>query len=136
MQYATLREKISAEKADRIARYSKFSEIVQQAHEAGEKAGIECRPLPMGIADTAGNLIDIIDDGACGFAWVTIKPANSSFAVWAKKQGLARSAYGGGVMIWVRGFGQSVERKTAYAGAYAKVLRDNGIKASAGDRLD
>jgi hypothetical protein len=29
-----------------------------------------------------------------------------------------------------------VDRKAAFAGAYAKVLRENGIQATAGDRLD
>lgn len=136
MEFSTLREKIAFEKNERMARYAKFQEIVQQAIEAGEKAGIECRPLPMGICTSDGKLIDIVDDGACGFAWVTVKPANSSFAIWAKKNGLMSRAYDGGVQYWVRGFGQSVERKAAFAGAFAKVLRDNGIKAYAGDRLD
>ena len=136
MEYASLREKIAAEKVSRMEKYARFNDIIEQALQAGEKAGIECRPLPMGVCTTDGKLIDIVDDGACGFAWVTIKPANSSFAIWGKKNGLFKSAYGGGVMYWVRGFGQSVERKAAFAGAFAKVLRDNGIKAYAGDRLD
>jgi len=136
MEYSTLREKIAAEKTDRLARYEKFQAIIDQAFEAGEQAGINAVPLPMGVCTTDGRLIDIIDDGACGFAWVTVRPANSSFAIWAKKQGLMRSAYGGGVQYWVKGFGQSVDRKAAFAGAFAKVLQDNGIKATAGDRLD
>jgi len=135
MEYASLRDKIRAEKAARMERYEKYREIVESAHKAGEKAGIEARPVPMGVIDN-GKLIDVIDDGACGFAWVTVKPANSSFAIWAKKQGLMRPMYGGGVTLWVTGFGQSVDRKSAYAGAYAKVLREHGIKAYAGDRLD
>jgi hypothetical protein len=44
--------------------------------------------------------------------------------------------YGGGVTYWVSQFGQSVDRKAAFAGAFAKVLRENGIQATAGDRLD
>jgi hypothetical protein len=40
------------------------------------------------------------------------------------------------VTYWVSVFGQSVDRKAAFAGAYAKVLRENGIQATAGDRLD
>jgi hypothetical protein len=136
MEYLTLREKIAAEKVERAAKYERFQAIIDQAFAAGEQAGISAMPLPMGICTSDGRLIDIIDEGACGFAWVTVKPANSSFAIWAKKQGLMRSAYGGGVQYWVKGFGQSVDRKAAFAGAFAKVLQDNGIKATAGDRLD
>ena len=136
MEYATLREKIAAEKADRLSRYVKYQTIIDEAFKAGERAGIDATPLPMGFCSSDGRLIDVVDDGACGFAWVTVKPANSSFAIWAKKNGLMRSAYGGGVQYWVTGFGQSVDRKAAFAGAFAKVLRENGIKAFAGDRLD
>jgi hypothetical protein len=33
-------------------------------------------------------------------------------------------------------FGQSVDRKAAYAGAYAQVLRNSGIDCYADSRLD
>lgn len=135
MEYATLREKISAEKAERINRYARFQEVIDKAYAAGIEAGKNARPIPMYVIDQ-GIPIDRIDDGACGFAWVTVTPATSSFAIWAKKQGIMRRAYGGGVMYWVSSFGQSVDRKSAFAGAFAKVLRENGINAFAGDRLD
>ena len=135
MEYATLREKIRSEKAIRMSRYQAFQEIVDKAYEAGIAAGYRARPIPMYVI-SQGIPIDRIDDGACGFAWITVRPANSSFAIWAKKQGLMRPMYGGGVTYWVSVFGQSVDRKAAFAGAYAKVLRENGIQATAGDRLD
>jgi hypothetical protein len=135
MQYETLREKIRAEKAIRMSRYQAFQEIVEKAYWAGIEAGKNAMPVPMHVIEN-GIPIDRIDDGACGFAWVTVRPANSSFAIWAKKQGLMRPMYGGGVTYWVGVFGQSVDRKAAFAGAYAKVLRENGIQATAGDRLD
>jgi hypothetical protein len=135
MTYATLRERISAEKANRLQRYQEYADIVDKAYKAGIDAGKNARPIPMYVIDQ-GIPIDRIDDGACGFAWVTVRPANSSFALWAKKQGLMRPMYGGGVAYWVREFGQSVDRKSAFAGAYAKVLREHGINAIAGDRLD
>lgn len=136
MQYASLREKISAEKSARLEKYARFNDIIESALQAGIKAGRECRPIPMVICDTTGKPLELIDDGACGFAWVTVRPANSSFAIWAKKQGIMRPMYGGGITYWVRDFGQSVDRKAAFAGAFAKVLRENGIQATAGDRLD
>jgi hypothetical protein len=134
-QFNSLREKIAFEKNERESRYQKFTDLVEKARDAGLIAGRDCRPIPMYVVDQ-GVPIDRIDDGACGFAWVTVKPANSSFAIWAKKNKLMRSAYGGGVQYWVSEFGQSVDRKAAFAGAFAKVLREAGINAVAGDRLD
>jgi hypothetical protein len=118
-----------------MSRYADFQDIVDKAYQAGIEAGKNAMPIPMYVIDQ-GIPIDRIDDGACGFAWVTVRPANSSFAIWAKKQGIMRAMYGGGVTYWVSVFGQSVDRKAAFAGAYAKVLRENGIQATAGDRLD
>lgn len=135
MVYASLRERISAEKAIRLQRYQEFQDIVDKAYQAGIEAGKNAAPIPMYVVEN-GIPIDRIDDGACGFAWITVRPANSSFAIWAKKQGLMRPMYGGGVTYWVSQFGQSVDRKSAFAAAYAKVLREHGIKAQAGDRLD
>lgn len=134
MQYETLREKIAAEKAERVNRYAKYQEIIEEAYKAGIEAGKNARPLPMYVIDQ-GIPIDRIDDGACGFAWVAF-PGNTSFGKWAKKQGLARSHYPSGLCVWVSEFGQSVDRKEAFAGAYAKVLKSNGIDAYAGSRLD
>jgi hypothetical protein len=66
----------------------------------------------------------LLDEGACGFAWITIRPGNSKLANAYKKLGLAKSAYGGGVSVWVGEFGQSIDRKSAYANAYAEKLRE------------
>ncbi len=105
MEYATLREKIRAEKAVRMSRYQAFQDIVEKAYWAGIEAGKNAMPIPMHVLEN-GIPIDRIDDGACGFAWVTVRPANSSFAIWAKKQGLMRPMYGGGVVdsLKCRGF--------------------------------
>ncbi len=75
-------------------------------------------------------------DGVCGFAWVTIRPGTSSFARWVSKTGRGRKGYYGGIQIWVSGFGQSMTRKEAYADAFAAVLREAGVSASAGSRMD
>jgi hypothetical protein len=136
MEFATLREKIAHEKRARVARGEEFAALSQRAYEAGIKAGTECRPVPMAVIDQLRGELWRIDDGACGFAWVTVRPANCAFANWAKKAGLMRSAYGGGVQYWVSEFGQSEERKSAFAGAYARILCEAGINASAGSRLD
>jgi predicted CoA-binding protein len=53
-----------------------------------------------------------------------------------KKKGIARSHYPSGLCVWVSEFGQSVDRKAAYAGAFAQVLRNAGIDCYANSRLD
>lgn len=136
MEFSTLREKISHEKTMREIRAYKFAELFARAHEAGIRAGVECMPVSMSVIDELRGQLWRIDDGACGFAWVTVKPANSAFANWAKKIGHMRPAYGGGVQYWVSEFGQSVDRKSAFAGAFARVLCEAGINAYAGSRLD
>ena len=75
-------------------------------------------------------------DGVCGFAWVVVRPAGSSFGRWLRKERGHSLAYGGGVSIWVGSFGQSYERKYAYARAFAGVLEEAGIEAYAQSRLD
>jgi len=135
MQYATLKEKISAEKAIRAQRYTEFEALTAAAHAAGIKAGRECRPIPMIVCDSTGEPIECVDDGACGFAWVAFA-GNTAWGRWAKKQGIAGSHYPSGLCVWVSEFGQSVDRKEAFANAYAQVLRNAGIEAHAGSRLD
>lgn len=89
-----------------------------------------------------GNNIDdrepvyTVPDGVCGFAWVNIRPGNCSLARHAHKLLKARTGYYGGMEIWVNGFGQSYERKRAYASAYAEVMRAAGVDAYPGSRLD
>jgi hypothetical protein len=102
-----------------------------------------------------------VADGPCGFAWIKIptrraRPTdkgynatlNVQFANWLKAQGKVqgrrndemlfpeRTSYTGGVDIWVSGFGQSVQKKEAYAAAFAGVLNAAGITAYADSRLD
>lgn len=136
MEFATLREKISHEKKARIARDQEYQELAARAYQAGIKAGAECRPIPMAVIDQLNGQYWRVDDGSCGFAWVTVRPANCAFAKWAQRTGIMRKAYGGGVQLWVSEFGQSEERKAAFAGAYARVLCEAGINAIAGSRLD
>ena len=78
-----------------------------------------------------------LEHGGCGFAWIKVVPGTSSFARWAKKEGVGRStAVGSGVNIWVRHRTQSEDRKFAYAAAYAAVLNEEGIRAYPESRTD
>jgi hypothetical protein len=128
------------------AKFSKTAckKIYNEAYAAGIKAGNEVGvpKFVVGTPTTAlGNDIDYakptyILDGLCGFAWVTISPARGSFVTFLKTQGIGSKGYYGGYEIWVREFGQSVDRKSAFAGAFAEVLEKHGITAYTGSRLD
>lgn len=124
---------------------SEAKALHQKAHAAGMAAGEAARPTPMIVQEHANPLDDTspvvreyapVMDGVCGFGIVRIRPGNSSYARWVKAAGLGRKGYTGGVEIWVRAFGQSAERKGAYADAYAEVLREAGLTAYSEMRLD
>ena len=105
-----------------------------------------CTPTPMVVGQPTtplGNDIDYsketyyVADGVCGFAWINIKPARGKFVKYLKDNDIGRKdSYYGGYTIWVSGFGQSLDRKSAYARAFAKVLNENGLKAYAMSRMD
>ncbi len=124
---------------------AEFEALYAKAVVAGNEAVNGFKPIPMVVGTAIGfsNQIDQTKptyfeaDGVCGFAWVNVKPGNSSFAKWLKKTDKARSdSYYGGVTIWVNEFNQSMQKKEVYAHAFAKVLADAGIKAYASSRMD
>lgn len=110
-----------------------------KAHAAGMAAGEGAVPTPMLVTEHVNPFDDTsavkrayapVMDGVCGFAKVTVRPGNSAYARWLRKSRLGRTdSYYGGTMLWVRQFGQSAERKGAYARAYARVLTEAGITA-------
>lgn len=123
-----------------------FQNLYERARQAGLNAAVSKKVQPMVVGTPKSifsNEIDetkpsyIVEGGPCGFAEVVVKPGNSRFANWLKKNNLGgRRYYGGGVSVWVSEFGQSYERKMAYAQAFAEVLREANIHASAAGRLD
>ena len=125
---------------------SEMKALYEKAHEAGMEALGATRPTPMIVGSEKGFMSGKLDtskplyhvaEGPCGFAWVNIKPGNSRFARYLKERNLARrDSYYGGVSVWVREGGQSVERKSAYAYAFARVLGNAGINAYANSRMD
>jgi hypothetical protein len=126
-------------KADAKALYAR-------AVEAGEAAAAACTPTPMYVVERAHPLDDTspivkayapVMAGVCGFAWINIRPGNGSFARFLRAEGLGdRDSYYGGVSVRVFGYGQSYERKSAYASAFAAVLREAGVEAYPMSRLD
>ena len=121
-------------------------DIFAAADEAGRLAVSRTKVVPMVVGHAKSifsNEIDysrpveVVEDGVCGFAWVNIKPANSKFAKFLVERKLARKdSYYGGICMSVSDYNQSMTKKEAYAYAFARVLSDNGIRASATSRMD
>lgn len=136
-EYGSLREKIAAEKAERLARYDEYERIWTEAVTAGLQAGYDVVPTPMVVR---GYESTPVMDGMCGFAWVSVRPGNSAFARWLVKTGRGRSAYGGGIQVWISAHSQSYTRKHAHASAMVDVFRSepllSGVRFFADGRLD
>jgi hypothetical protein len=124
----------------------KFSDIHNEAVNAGLEAGEAHKPVPMIVGSPStlfGNDIDPnkpvyhVDSGVCGFAWVKIRPARGKFVTWLKSNNIGRrDDYAGGYRIPCFEFGQSLEKKERYASAYARVLKTHGINAHSDSRMD
>lgn len=119
--------------------------LYAKAQAAGMAAGEAVIPTPMHVVERANPFDDNsavvrryapVMDGPCGFAAITIRPGNSSFARWLKANKRAYSGYYGGTELSVSQFGQSLTRKTVYARAFTEVLRAAGIDASYNSRMD
>lgn len=127
---------IQADAQERADRNAAWAALHAEAHAAGLAAVQAHVPTPMGVTD--GKQTWIVEGGACGFAWVIIRPGNCSFALWLKKHGGERiyKGYRGGVQMFAPLNTQSVSTKEAYCEAYAKVLQSRGVKAFAQSALD
>jgi len=118
---------------------------ILDAIEAGVVAGRDAVPEPMVVKDTQSDRNWYVSEGPCGFAWVEFK-GNTKFARAVKRifEGKDRNglvsygnAYPTGKQLWITAFGQSYDRKSAMAGAIARVLRERGYAdVWAGGRLD
>lgn len=116
-----------------------------KALDAGCAAAEACKPVPMVVAEHVNPLNDnspvkrayYVPSGVCGFAGVRVKPANSKFGNWMKKNGIGRiDSYAGGIYFPIHSFGQSLEKKEACAYAMANVLSEAGIRAYGESRMD
>jgi hypothetical protein len=115
-----------------------FTSLIQEAQFKGDEAAKRKSPTPMYVMDSdSGRVIEQVNDGVCGFAWVNIKPGTSRLAKWMVKEGYARKdSYYGGVTVWIHDFNQSMEKKEAYATAYARALCEAGYAAMPMSRMD
>lgn len=124
-----------------------YQGLVERAHQSAYAAAATVVPTPMIVAQHANPMDDTspvtkawrVDDGVCGFAWVTIQ-RNGPFWKWAKDHCdlfRSRAETGGkGAVYWISYFNQSLTRKEAYASEFARVLREGGISAYSDSRLD
>jgi hypothetical protein len=122
-------------------------QIQREAEEAGVRALKAAVPNPMVVEDRYLGREYLVEGGACGFAWVSVK-STSPFIRAMKRAGYAgstesrrrggwgRDNYAKCHSFWVFEGGQSVARKEAYARAFAAVLQKYGVDAWAGSRLD
>lgn len=111
--------------------------LYKEADAAGKAAADACTPAVMIVGSPTHPLGSNIDpskgpvyrvsSGVCGFASVQM-PGNTSLARRWKDAGLATTdSYNGGVRVHVFYGDQSFEKKTAYAAAFAGVLKDAGV---------
>jgi hypothetical protein len=146
-------EMISKLFEEKKGRSQKNLDIFNEAVEAGKAAMDNCVPRPMVVEQHTNMLNDnspvkkawCVPDGVCGFAWISLKantPSNRSFLNDMKRAGFLgehgkfSKSYNGGYQYWVSEGGQSMQKKEAYAHAFADVLRKNGITAYASSRMD
>lgn len=129
-----------------------FSEICKKADVAGKAAVEKLKVTPMVMGSSAGlfsNEIDYskptyyVSDGVCGFAWCSVRPANKGNTRLGKEErlvleaaGFRKNDYEKTYQLWISDYNQSMQKKEAYADAYAKVLYENGINAYSGSRMD
>lgn len=122
-----------------------YEEIYSEACLAGRTAVADMQVQPMIVTQHSNPLDDsskivrqyYVEDGACGFAWVKIRPARGKFVKWLKDNRIGRpNSYEGGYDISISDYNQSLQKKETYANAFAKVLVRKGINAYANSRMD
>jgi hypothetical protein len=129
-----------------------FHSICDLADEAGKAAVETTRVVPMVVGFATSLFSDVIDEtkptyyvesGVCGFAWVNVYPANKGNTRLGKEEryvleanGFRKNDYEKCYQLWISAYNQSMQKKEAYASAFANVLRNNGIRAYSGSRMD
>lgn len=149
--HTTLKDKIRAEKKAREEKYALYERAWVAAEAAAASAAAKATPTPMIVytpdsehpgRPAPGTPVYHEPEGACGFAWLKVYPANCTFANWLKKTGKVSGGrdYGGGLtFMWCpAGATQSVARQDAAADAACAVFREMipDLKVYSQSRLD
>jgi len=117
-----------------------YYEAFQEAKRAATLALVNAGVDPMTVVSDTGQSW-VVNEGLCGFAWVSIPvDARTKHGKAIKSLGAGRSSEGG-MRFWSSDLvpdyrGQSYERQLAGCKAAAEVLMSYGIQAHAGGRLD
>lgn len=130
-----------------------FEALMEKADAAGREAVANLKVTPM-IVGKAKSLfsneidysepVEYIADGVCGFAWISIYPEFKGNTRLGKQERAVLEEFEfeqdysnkAKYTRWVSEFGQSLERKTAYANAAAAVFAGAGIRAFGQSRID
>lgn len=102
----------------------RWAKLFMMAHENGRSAHAAILPTPMILED-----FGVIEEGECGSASVLVADARRGFARWLIKTGRGYHGHKGGAAIPCHLPPQSLERASAYANAFARVLALNGVLA-------
>ncbi|WP_110692568.1 DUF6883 domain-containing protein [Salinicola halophyticus] len=106
---------------DRLKGDACWQELYGLAHAAGLEAMKACVPKPLVVEN------QVYMEGDCGGATIVLEDGRKSFARWLKKNGHGYRHYKSGHVISAERIGQSAESAMAYAKAFSRVLRRNGI---------
>lgn len=122
---------------------AQYSAFIEKAHQAGMAAGevVQTATMVVGVPTTPlssdidpSKKVYMVPDGICGFAYLNTA-GNTPFGRYCKRLGW-RPAFRGGLFTSVRPFGQSLERKTAYAQAWVASMQESGVSVSYETRVD
>lgn len=107
------------------------------AHTAGLMAAASIRSKIDPMVVVGRDRSYTVADGACGFAWLEIRPARGPLVTFLKKNGIGRvDHYNRCYSVSVFEFNQSIALKEAYAHAAAQSLREAGYEVYPASRLD
>lgn len=130
-----------------------FGVLMEKADAAGKEAVAKLKVTPMIVGQSKSlfsNEIDytkpveIVESGSCGFAWISVYPEFKGNTRLGKQERAVLREFGfeqdysnkAKYTRWVSEFGQSLERKAAYANAAAAVFASAGIRAFGQSRID
>ena len=102
----------------------RWDDDLQTAHAAGMAAVAALTPEPMTVVGNGRTYW--VEGGVCGFARVEVRPRTSAWAKWLRATGWRSSDYFKCVTLNISEFGQSMQRKEAYAAAFADCLTRMG----------
>jgi len=94
------------------------------AYDAAHDAVTDLQVAPMIVNGREGSYF--VEGGVCGFARVEVRPRTSAWSKWLRGRGWYSSDYHKCVYLNISDFGQSLQRKEAFARAFAAHLTAKG----------